>query len=266
MARLGGTKEFYAHSAPDRPVSEWHRLDDHLRATAELASTFAEPFGAAGWAYLAGLWHDLGKYSEDFQQRLRGDPKRVDHSTAGAQWVDSNTSNPQAGRLLAHAVAGHRGGLPDGSASDHSCLRDRLRRRVPDFSGASKDVLRANRTLSRPPWLDQSRYRFQITFFTRMLFSCLVDADFLDTERFLRPDAAVARGAFPDLVDMEKRLSETLVALCAKAEATTDFAVENCRRERRRSPRGSMDCRFSVTAGPESHAACTRDPAVIASQ
>lgn len=219
--------EFYAHSDPNRPITEWHKLEDHLRATAKLAREFAELFGAGDWAYLAGLWHDLGKYSEDFQKRLRGDPGRVDHSTAGAQWVDGHAPDPQAGRLLAHAVAGHHGGLPDGSAPNHSCLRNRLKRQVPDFSAASQDVLRIHQDLSRPAWLDQYRYRFQLGFFTRMLFSCLVDADFLDTERFLKPDAAAMRGAFPTLADMERRLSATLGQLCAKVEPT---AVNRARR------------------------------------
>lgn len=61
----------YAHSQPGRPVEEWQPLDEHLRAVAEMAKKFAdlscivsatqEPFGSGDWAYLAGLWHDLGK-------------------------------------------------------------------------------------------------------------------------------------------------------------------------------------------------------------
>ena len=57
-------KSYYAHSLDGRPVSEWQLLDEHLLNVAELARTFAEEFGAGEWAYLAGLWHDLGKYSD----------------------------------------------------------------------------------------------------------------------------------------------------------------------------------------------------------
>ena len=60
----------YAHSLPGQPKEKWQPLEEHLRQTAELARQFAEPFGADDWAYIAGLWHDLGKYSEEFQAYL----------------------------------------------------------------------------------------------------------------------------------------------------------------------------------------------------
>jgi CRISPR-associated endonuclease/helicase Cas3 len=56
--------EFYAHSIQGKPVDEWHRLEEHLKGTAELAASFAAEFGSIEWGRLAGLWHDLGKYSE----------------------------------------------------------------------------------------------------------------------------------------------------------------------------------------------------------
>ena len=52
-------KRYFAHSLEDRPVDEWHSLDEHLKNTAELAKSFADVFGASEWAYLAGLWHDI---------------------------------------------------------------------------------------------------------------------------------------------------------------------------------------------------------------
>jgi len=64
--------QFYAHSHSDLSEDQWQHLETHLRNVAGLAAGFAEPLGAAGWAYLAGLWHDLGKYSREFQTRLRG--------------------------------------------------------------------------------------------------------------------------------------------------------------------------------------------------
>ncbi len=57
---------FYAHSAEGKPKSEWHSLEEHLKGTAELAKSFADKFGSGYWAYLAGLWHDIGKYSKEF--------------------------------------------------------------------------------------------------------------------------------------------------------------------------------------------------------
>ena len=59
--------EYYAHSLKDRPPEEWQLLEDHLKNVAEKARLFAEAFGAGDWGYLAGLWHDIGKYSDEFQ-------------------------------------------------------------------------------------------------------------------------------------------------------------------------------------------------------
>lgn len=59
-------KEFYAHSLENKPYQEWHRLEEHLSATANLASKYADEFGSGRWAYLAGLWHDLGRALNGF--------------------------------------------------------------------------------------------------------------------------------------------------------------------------------------------------------
>ena len=55
--------EYYAHSKEGKPPDEWHRLEDHLKEVAQKARSFAEDFHAGDWGYLAGLWHDLGKYA-----------------------------------------------------------------------------------------------------------------------------------------------------------------------------------------------------------
>ena len=56
-------KEYYAHSKEGEPPSEWHRLNEHLQEVAKMARSFAEGFGAGDWACMAGLWHDVGKYT-----------------------------------------------------------------------------------------------------------------------------------------------------------------------------------------------------------
>ena len=83
--------QYYAHSLDKKPPEDWHRLDDHLKNVAEKARIFANAFNAGNWGYLAGLWHDLGKYSWEFQERLLAisdpdahietKPGRPDHST-----------------------------------------------------------------------------------------------------------------------------------------------------------------------------------------
>ena len=156
---------------------------EHLRGTAALAQTFARPFGGEGQAELTGLAHDIGKYSQRFQRRLQGDPARVDHATAGA--VECWRRNQP---FAAFAVAGHHGGLPDGGSqtdnSDQATLLGRMNR-----AGSLEPYGDWEQELSLPQaaWPDFLRRGTgpEMVFFTRMLYSCLVDADFLDTEAFM---------------------------------------------------------------------------------
>ena len=67
-------KSYYAHTKEGQPPVEWQPLEDHLKRVAELARSFADEFGAGEWGYLAGLWHDLGKYSKEFQKYLLSTP------------------------------------------------------------------------------------------------------------------------------------------------------------------------------------------------
>src|SRR5208283_539566 len=100
-----------------------HTLREHLTQTAQRAALFASAFGFGQWGWLCGLWHDLGKYSEAFQKKLRaaaGDDAhlearaQVDHSTAGALYAVERFGT--RGRLLAYTAAGHHAGLTDWEA------------------------------------------------------------------------------------------------------------------------------------------------------
>ena len=62
--------KYYAHSREGKPPEDWHRLEDHLEKVAEMARRFADDFYAGDWGYLAGLWHDIGKYKIEFQEML----------------------------------------------------------------------------------------------------------------------------------------------------------------------------------------------------
>ena len=134
------SKHFYAHSLQGKPCSEWQPLETHLKNVAEMACSFAEAFGAGHWGYLIGLWHDVGKYSEDFQKKIastqgndahiENKAARVDHSTAGAQHAFNLLKDK--GKLLAYTIAGHHGGLPNGKANVSSDLASRLEKTVPN--------------------------------------------------------------------------------------------------------------------------------------
>ncbi len=187
-------EKYYAHSLPGKPRKEWQRLEEHLKNVAELAKTFAKSFNAQDWAYLAGVWHDIGKYSKEFQEMLKkavnedanDDYQRgPDHSSAGAQ--EAVKLLPEGvGKLMAYCIAGHHAGLLDAQANG-ACLRERLKKTLKDYSGCPDEVLNIQ-GMTKPP-INFSNGRldigFQLQFFVRMVFSCLVDADFLDTESFM---------------------------------------------------------------------------------
>ena len=171
---------YLAHISDDNRIQSVY---SHLTGTSVRAKAFATSFGGESQAELAGLAHDIGKYSEAFQSHLHGEPKQVDHSTAGAVecW--------QRGQpFAAFAVAGHHGGLPNGGnqtdGSDQSTLWGRVKRAgsLEPYGRWEQEV-----TLPEPdvPGFLRKKSGLELLFFTRMLYSCLVDADFLDTEAFM---------------------------------------------------------------------------------
>ncbi|HEU4328803.1 MAG TPA: CRISPR-associated endonuclease Cas3'' [Roseiflexaceae bacterium] len=194
-----------AHTPP--PGSDhWHLLVEHLREVAAMARTFAQPFGAGYLAELLGLWHDIGKSSPAFQAYLRrchNDPRHKgsgpDHKAAGAILAE------RAIPPLALLAQGHHGGLK--TSTDYgtwlaACRKDNLE---PDRTTPSADaaIARMQALLPEiapaeqpelPAWLDRNDRR-AAEFFLRMLFSALVDADFLDTERHFTPAKAERRSA-----------------------------------------------------------------------
>lgn len=220
--------DFYAHSLAGRPTEEWEPLEEHLQAVAELAGEFAAKFGAREWGRVAGLWHDVGKYSHKFQAYLLTQNgleahleqhSKVDHSTAGAQ--HAHRSIQPWGRLLAYVLAGHHAGLADATGTRAS-LDARLQNTAIERYDATPAELLQSMDLS-PPALtidvaDQSRAAFQLSLFTRMLFSCLVDADFLATEKFMSPDRAKQRPQESEMLEkMEVELDAHLAELAASA-------------------------------------------------
>ena len=215
--------QYFAHSSESESDDQWQPLDSHLTNVAILAACFASSFSAANWGEAAGLLHDLGKYSEDFQKRLRGGP-RVDHSTAGAQEAVRLFGNA-AGKLLAYALAGHHGGLPDGIKAGHRSLAERLLKRIPSYQHYPDNLL-DNLELHNPPLNPSNHVGFQISFFLRAVFSCLVDADYLDTERFYDATRAGWRGGRPSPVQLKEKLAEYLIRLRSKASE----APLNCKR------------------------------------
>ena len=209
----------YAHSLPGQPKSEWQVLEEHLVSTSDLAENFATSF-APGWGSIAGLWHDAGKYRRAFQLRIGVDPEahvsdRVDHSTVGAL-----IAKDRGASLLSSVIAGHHGGL-----SDFEDLRSRLESKRDLLDDARAGGLPARieeQTVPAPPsWLVKSSDpKAALSLWTRFVFSALVDADFLDTERFYAGGKLRDPGARPTIAELRLRLDKHLDELTAAAAPT----------------------------------------------
>lgn len=173
--------KFLAHISEDKKRSQ--TLLAHLKSTAESAGDFASAFSCEDWGYACGLLHDIGKYSKEFQERIRGSEKRVDHATAGAIEIMKIPAYP-----IAYCIAGHHAGLPDGGSSavhgTNSSLDRRLKKRIPDYAAFREEIQIP--PLQPPAMESLERGCFSMSFFIRMLYSCLTDADFLDTEAFMK--------------------------------------------------------------------------------
>ena len=185
----------FAHSRPGRPTAEWEPLSDHSREVGALARAFARAFGFGEAAFAAGLLHDIGKASAAYQAYIAAPPedgrKGPDHSTAGAKEAEGLYGRGGLGRLIAYAVAGHHAGLADSSE-----LERRLGKPVEDYSGWRQAIGEPPPPASLAPTTHPKgslNKGFSQAFLGRMLFSCLVDADFLATEHFytgeMRPPA-----------------------------------------------------------------------------
>ena len=208
---------YYAHSVEGEDERCWQTLSDHLKGVANLASSYATRLGLPSWGTLVGAYHDYGKASPQFQRRLKGSPEQVDHATAGAIKVGEAYS--EIGVLASYCIAGHHSGLPDGfslgGGSKRKSLAERLEEKellaavdaagIEDFiedEGVSQDALLCELSeylgknhLLKPAMQETD---FRLFVFGHFLYSCLVDADYLDTERFLSPNLSDARDAQHD--------------------------------------------------------------------
>jgi CRISPR-associated endonuclease/helicase Cas3 len=276
--------KFYAHTHPDFPNSKdaekhWEPLftpfggkeadcqrencekcrdrnptHGHLNKVAFWTAKFAaemfapdspESQSAHAWGYLTGLWHDLGKFSHDFQKYLstasdthaseiRG---KIDHTTAGAQLAI--LKHKAFGHIIANAIAGHHSGLLD-SRSTGASLEKRFLKEIPTTTDIPPELL-AESIPSPPLFLASKDNAFPLSFFQRMLFSCLVDADFLATESFMNPaQAALRPEKSKDVFVMALSLLEAKIddfgvpeTNVAKARSTV---LENCLEKATESP------------------------------
>jgi len=216
--------KYYAHSLEGQPPEKWQPLEEHLRHVAGLAGEFAGAFGGNNLAVPAGESHDLGKGTRAWQAYLRRVNDVVDefadffdghpnHAAEGAKLLYARSQ--QAGKILAYCLAGHHGGLPNWFDTGRAALKEKLA--TPPAEISFPHVL-PKLTDALPFVPEDERFGFQLQFFTRMIFSCLVDADFLDTECFLDPQRTEWRGGYPAISELHRRFWKEFDALRADAD------------------------------------------------
>lgn len=228
--------KFIAHvrfDGDENPII--HLLEDHLRKVAKMSAEHASVFGSEDWAELAGRWHDLGKYSNDFQDYIRDQSGyerenahverpnmkgRVNHSSAGAllalDQFKKEMGTDIVGRIIAYLIAGHHAGLADwGSESGQSALQYRMQETslLDDALKCEPPESVTNFKLPTSTFLKQGA---DPSLWIRMLFSCLVDADFLDTESFMSPEKTENRKQDVSLEALNQALDQHLAKFSEK--------------------------------------------------
>lgn len=202
---------YFAHTKEDDsgnvlPESSWHLLKDHLAEVAKLSGEFAKPFSMSEEAFLAGLLHDFGKYGDNFQKRLHHQISHVNHWAHGAKLAFD-----RGAFLAAFSIAGHHVGIPkrsdmgelvqDVQNAESRTQKLRLNEDLSELQRrAEQDGLAVNSTMvshdanELQKLMQENPIAFGLRL--RMLFSALVDADFLDAEKFCNPNQSQQRLEF----------------------------------------------------------------------
>ena len=175
-------------------------VEEHLEGTGRRSAAFAADFGGEDHGKLVGLAHDIGKTTKEFQNRLCGGHK-VDHATAGAMEC---TKLQQL--FAACCVIGHHSGLPDfgniqvdqpGTPTFVGRLKKGFAGGVPAYQWIGQ--------LPMPGDMPKFHDEYTLSLWVRMLYSCLVDADFLDTEEFMT-EGTVRRDGYDTLPSLLEKL------------------------------------------------------------
>jgi len=246
--------EFIAHVRQNSD-GPWptQSLEDHLNGTAKLAGEFASEFGNQDWGELLGYWHDLGKFLPAWQKYIRretgydteawieGSNHRPNHSTAGAVLAFDTLHNHPVAKLAAYGIAGHHAGLadwyPDNSGGD---LQNRIYENpieavlATDEIEEIRGIPQAKEFLEKPfpksaPIAIENKEHLHL--WVRILFSCLVDADFLDTEQFMNPEQHEERGKYKSLSQLKDRFDKFMEEKKSDTEINKkrNAILEQCR-------------------------------------
>ena len=228
-------KEYYAHTPPDNQPGKWQTMRHHVGEVARLAERFAEPFGAEALAHWAAWLHDVGKYSDEFQKYLRdcnaGIPRKpgsAEHKCAGTKLALEEIAFPKdMKKSIAACVLGHHGGLPCASqetmedqvykVEETSAGEAMLKTAIAEARAQCPELAEPPPSVADVPALaaatKSSRLHWEML--TRFVFSCLVDADCLDTEHHFSEDKTKQR----ELDSLDARLDGWLMGFRIKQQA-----------------------------------------------
>ena len=197
----------------------------HSCGVAERAELFTQALGMPGWGTFLGLLHDKGKEKKDFQTYIRlmnefpADSRTYQdktHAYVGA--LLAKRLFPKGYHFVAYALAGHHAGMPDSYL-----LEELLKKDLPEE--VSWDGLP---DVPSPPSYLRQMQQPDLNHLFRMLYSCLVDADYLDTENFMMPGQARLRNNQTSLADLLPKLEVYLQNL---AERSADTPVNRIRKQ-----------------------------------
>lgn len=235
---MEGAPIAHVRKNPDGSWAEPQGLEDHLEGTARLAEGFAKVFASGAWGLVLGLCHDTGKSPQAWQRylgrksgydeeaHLETKPGTMDHSTPGAKLAEE-VLGKGVGRILSYCVAGHHAGLPDW-IGPQSALAFRLQGTTTEGIPAEyRDLLTAGRH-GTPPWKFDSK-GLDLSLWIRTLFSCLVDADFLDTEAYMENGKTKPRGGYLPLSELLERFNAHMAQKTRAARETADTPVNRAR-------------------------------------
>ena len=197
---------------------------EHQNGVAQLAASFANEFGMAEWGRVMGLIHDKGKEQKTFQQHIMKESGfqpdayiegNYDHAYVGALIAKELFCKPPYYQIIDNALMGHHRGL-----YDEGDKQEILKKVIPEDVCVEK--IPAN--LNLPP---KKILPKDIHHLIRILFSCLVDADYLDTERFMNPKQAELRKRKSSIEELLGLLEVFLAKLKSEASDTEVNAIRN---------------------------------------
>ncbi len=223
---------YYGRKIDNEDEVIYQLLKEHLENVANLCNKFMKNITSGQVGLFIGLLHDIGKYSEDFQRRLKGENIKVGHALAGAKFAEakyeeSKGTNPIY-RLLAHVISGHHRGLEDfGTPAQGLCKK--LKEEIAECEAWKEEIKEVPiiKPMDMKMKLRMETLGFSLQFYTRFLFSCLVDADRIDAQNFPNQEATRLMSGHATVDELKERFELHMSKLKSKAKKSEINSIRN---------------------------------------